>query len=589
LEDLKGKEILVMQGDNAEEFVRGRNISNKIITTHTFEEAFRKLAAGEGDGVITQLVMGIQLTKNLKIKSVEPLDIPIEEFRQDFCFAVKKGNTELLSRLNEGLSIVIANKTYNEIHLKWFGPELKGRLNYKEMIAMMLYILIPLIIILFAISIVFLRREVKRRTKRLQQEITDHKRTVKFLNKQQILLSEMERRTKVGGWEYDVTDQRVSWTDGVFDIFGVPKSEFDPSGKNKDLKFYHPDDREMLDSAFRHALEKGNPYDLELRLTSADGTAKWVRTAGQAEFSDGKVVRVYGNIMDITVQKKSGDDLRKLKHDLEIIVAKRTKELEEKVQKLHKSEKAMLYMVEDLNKMTGEIKNEHQKLEATNKELEAFSYSVSHDLRAPLRAMDGFARILQEDYAAVIDAEGRRLLEVITHNTKKMGMLIDDLLSFSRISRQEIKFSGIDMRTMANSVFQELAVDTDKEKIIFHLQEIPSAYGDPSMVRQVWVNLIGNAIKFTSRKPDRIIEVGSKTEGPENIYYVKDNGAGFDMAYSNKLFGVFQRLHTEKDFEGTGVGLAIVQRIILRLKGSVWAEGKINEGAAFYFSLPSKH
>jgi PAS domain S-box-containing protein len=228
------------------------------------------------------------------------------------------------------------------------------------------------------------------------------------------------------------------------------------------------------------------------------------------------------------------------------------------------------------------------KLEAANKELEAFSYSVSHDLRSPLRALDGFAKILLEDYSASLDAEGNRLLTVITDNAKRMGALIDDLLSFSRLNRQEIKLSGIDMTALVKSVYQELATDIDKEQIKFRIQNIPVGYGDPSLMRQVWVNLISNAIKFSSKTTNRTIEVGCNTEGIENIYFVKDNGAGFDMAYSNKLFGVFQRLHSAKDFEGTGVGLAIVQRIILRLNGRIWAEGKVNEGATFYFTLPNK-
>jgi light-regulated signal transduction histidine kinase (bacteriophytochrome) len=223
-----------------------------------------------------------------------------------------------------------------------------------------------------------------------------------------------------------------------------------------------------------------------------------------------------------------------------------------------------------------------------NKELESFAYTVSHDLRAPLRALDGFALILLEDHAASLDEEGNRLLRVITYNAKKMGDLIDDLLSFSRLNRQEVRFSRIDMHTLANSVYMELASNADKEKIKFHLHKIPHAYGDPSMVQQVWVNLISNAIKFSSRKHNQMIEIGFKTEGVENIYYVKDNGAGFDMEHSGKLFGVFQRLHSLKDFDGTGVGLAIVQRIVLRLNGRVWAEGEVNEGATFYFSLPKQ-
>jgi signal transduction histidine kinase/ABC-type amino acid transport substrate-binding protein len=588
IHDLQGKNIMVMLGDNAEEYIRRQNITNRIITTHTYEEAFRRLAAGEGDAVITQRVMGIQLLKSLKIKSIKPLAFPLDEFRQDFCFAVGKGNKELLSRLNEGLSIVLANKTYDKIQLKWFGPQHNDHITYRDMIINMLYILVPLVIILFGISILVLRREVKARTGKLQQEIADHRITVKSLNKQQLLLTEMEKLTRVGGWEYDVATQHIFWTDGIYDIFGVSKADFNPSSMQIYMNFYHPDDGKLLDIAFQNILEHGNAYDLILRVYTPEGRMKWVHTAAQAEYHHNKIVRIYGHVMDITIQKQSEDDLRKLKNDLEAIVAERTSELEEKVQKLRKSELAMLYMVEDLNKMTAEIKSDQLKLEAINKELEAFSYSVSHDLRAPLRAIDGFAGILQEDYAGIIDDEGKRILGVIINNTMKMSTLIDDLLSFSRISRQEIKFSGIDMEALVTGILHELKNETNRNNISIQLHDLLPAYGDASMMQQVWLNLISNALKFTSKKAKQKIEIGSNSKDGENIYYVKDNGAGFDMQYAGKLFGVFQRLHAEKDFEGTGVGLAIVKRIIIRLDGRVWAQGEINKGSTFYFAIPNR-
>jgi Cu+-exporting ATPase len=278
----------------------------------------------------------------------------------------------------------------------------------------------------------------------------------------------------------------------------------------------------------------------------------------------------------------------RLYDELEQRVTQRTATLEARMEDLTNYRKALLNIVRELNSKTDKLSISSAQLEATNKELEAFSYSVSHDLRAPLRAIDGFAAIIMEDYSSSLDEEGIRLLGVITDNAKKMGNLIDDLLRFSRLGRQEIKLGKVDMFAIAQSVCQELVSEERKGSVEFIWQKIPESYCDSSIIRQVWVNLISNALKFSSKKPKSVIEIGSKTEGPETIYFVKDNGAGFDMEYSNKLYGVFQRLHRADDFEGTGVGLAIVQRIVSRLGGRVWAEGKIDEGATFYFALPGK-
>lgn len=232
-----------------------------------------------------------------------------------------------------------------------------------------------------------------------------------------------------------------------------------------------------------------------------------------------------------------------------------------------------------------ELEKMAANLTAANKELEAFSYSVSHDLRAPLRAIDGFSRILLEDYADKFDEEGRRVLGVIRNNTQNMGRLIDDLLAFSRFGRKPIEPSTIDVGELARDVFVQLETYSDKTPRL-EIKPTPVAYGDRALMRQVFINLLSNAAKYSNTAASPVIEVGGRERGGENLYYVKDNGVGFDMKYVNKLFGVFQRLHSHEEFEGTGVGLAIVRRIVERHGGRVWAEGKTGEGATFYFTLP---
>jgi signal transduction histidine kinase/DNA-binding response OmpR family regulator len=225
------------------------------------------------------------------------------------------------------------------------------------------------------------------------------------------------------------------------------------------------------------------------------------------------------------------------------------------------------------------------QLEAANKELESFSYSVSHDLRAPLRAITGFSGILEQDYGDTLDNEARRLIRVIRDNADKMGQLIEDLLAFSRFGRKAMKVCEVDMRQLAGNVLQELSV-SERFAGQTAVGQLPSARGDAALLKQVWQNLLSNAIKFSAKRSDPVIEVSGSSTGTELIYCVKDNGAGFDTRYYDRLFGVFQRLHDPAEFPGTGVGLAIVQRVIARHGGRVWAESSPGGGASFYFSLP---
>ncbi len=226
------------------------------------------------------------------------------------------------------------------------------------------------------------------------------------------------------------------------------------------------------------------------------------------------------------------------------------------------------------------------QLVASNNELEAFSYSVSHDLRAPLRAITGFTRILSEDHAGDLNEDGRRICGIISENATKMGQLIDDLLNFSRISRKDMSISRIDMGAMVNSVYHEVTTQEQRDKITF-MDDVPhESDADPNMMRLVWSNLISNAVKFSSKKEKPVISVWSDRENDEIKYYIRDNGAGFDMKYKEKLFGVFQRLHAAHEFDGTGVGLALVQRIIHKHGGTIDAVSEPGMGATFIFSLP---
>jgi signal transduction histidine kinase len=271
---------------------------------------------------------------------------------------------------------------------------------------------------------------------------------------------------------------------------------------------------------------------------------------------------------------------------------RQTTEKEKQAAQLIIANKELVFQNEENKKKAAElihtnndIKRAEEKLIEANNELEAFSYSVSHDLRAPLRAIHGYTKMLKANYETALNSEGNRLMNNILNNAKKMGQLIDDLLAFSRIGRNELVKMNIPMQELVTNLCNEVKNEQTDRTIEFRISHLFPAPGDNTAIKQVWLNLISNAVKYSRQKEKTIIEIGCEIKENEIIYYIKDNGAGFDMRYANKLFGVFQRLHSDEEFEGTGVGLALVQRIIVKHGGRVWGESKVNEGATFYFTL----
>ena len=308
-----------------------------------------------------------------------------------------------------------------------------------------------------------------------------------------------------------------------------------------------------IEAAF-HRTMQGDVGEYELMFKRKNGGRFPVIVApSPLRDSEGNIVSYTATVKDITERKQAEAKINRLNEILEQRVVERT-----------------------------------AKLQSAINELEGFSYSASHEIRTPLRALNGYASLLIEDYSSVLDAEGNRMLNIIVDSANKMGHLIDDLLSFTRFNRQEIVCSDTDMFQMAKWAFGELTTETEREQIDFRIQQLPDAYTDLDMMQQVWLNLIGNAIKFTSRKTERVIEIGAETGTESTVYFVKDNGMGFDNASVDKLFEVFRRLPGAADFEGTGIGLAIVKRVLQNHKGRVWAEGKTGIGATFYFEVPLK-
>jgi PAS domain S-box-containing protein len=311
------------------------------------------------------------------------------------------------------------------------------------------------------------------------------------------------------------------------------------------VELVHPDDRAATDAEAEKLKQGGETIYFENRLRCKDNTWRWFAWSARAALPQEVI---YGTGRDITERKLAHEKIEKLNGDLQV----HTRQLEE-----------------------------------TNKELEAFSYSVSHDLRAPLRHIDGFVKMLVKQSGPQLDDRGKRYLNIIADSAQRMGALIDDLLVFSRMSRAELRCSRVSTDSLVHEAVEGLQTEINGRHINWKIDALPEVDADPAMLQQVWVNLISNAVKYTRPRDPAKIEIGCADSGNgEYIFFVHDNGVGFDMQYAHKLFGVFQRLHRLEEFEGTGIGLANVSRIVHRHGGRVWAEAKPDAGATFYFSLP---
>jgi PAS domain S-box-containing protein len=316
------------------------------------------------------------------------------------------------------------------------------------------------------------------------------------------------------------------------------------------IEAIHPEDRDKVRSATLTNMVQGD-YDEEYRIIRPDGSLRWIRgRAFPIHDKSGKVYRIVGIAEDITERKEAEEKIRKLNEELERRVIERT-----------------------------------LQLEVANKELEAFSYSVSHDLRAPLRGIDGFSQALLEDYAGKLDAKGKEHLQRVRAASQRMAQLIDDMLNLSRVTRSEMCREAVDLSALARTISGQLKKTEPERPVEFIIRPGLVVDGDPRLFQVALENLLSNAWKFTSKRPSARIEFGVIQNDGIPTYFVRDNGAGFEMAYADKLFGAFQRLHTTAEFPGTGIGLATVQRIIHRHGGRIWAEGAVEQGATFYFTL----
>ena len=384
------------------------------------------------------------------------------------------------------------------------------------------------------------------------QDITERKQAEDALRESESALKQAQRVAHVGSWLWDIQANRLEWSDEMYRIFGYKKENF--SGRLDEVmaQAIHPDDRAEVEKLNISVIREKKPIPMEYRVVRPDKTIRivWAEAGQFILDKQGNPAILTGIVQDITERKQAEEEIRKLNAELEQRVIERTAQLEN-----------------------------------TNKELEAFSYSVSHDLRAPLRGIDGWSQALLEDYHDRLDEQGRQYIDRVRSEAQRMGHLIDDMLKLSRLTRAEMIKEQVDLSALVQTIAERLQTADPLRKVDFIIQAGLTAEGDFYLLEIMLTNLLGNAFKFTAKCEKAVIEFGQTESEDQLVFFVRDNGAGFDMTYSRKLFGAFQRMHKASEFPGTGIGLATVQRIIHRHGGHVWAEAEVDRGATFYFTL----
>lgn len=368
------------------------------------------------------------------------------------------------------------------------------------------------------------------------RDITERKRAEEALRQSESNLARAQAIAHLGDWEVDIGTNVVRGSQELYRLFELtPAIALDAY-----IEKFHPEDKQRVIDAINASIHEGKHYTIDYRIVLSSGETRHVHAEGETiRDSSGAPIKFFGTFQDITERKQAEEALQRT----------------------------------------------NAALEASNKELDAFVYSVSHDLRGPLRRIIGFTEILLEEYSGRLDDEGNRHLSSVIKGAAKMNEIIEGLLRLSRISRNDVRLQNVDISEIAGSIVAELRGTHPDRSVDVHVKEALMAYADPGLVEIALFNLLGNAWKFTSKTDNARIELGSFEREGKTVYYVRDNGAGFDQEFAKRLFEPFNRLHSEQDFEGTGIGLAIVERVIRRHGGKIWTEGKKNEGTVFYFTL----
>lgn len=394
--------------------------------------------------------------------------------------------------------------------------------------------------------------ELEAKNRELENDILHRKQIEHALRSSEDRYRRLVESTDVVPWEANPAEWRFTYVGPQAEVLlGYPLHIWYSEGFL--TSYLHPDDRHLAYQLFTESQDKGSTVEFECRMLGANSKVVWVLLVATSIPDESGEGHLQGYLIDISARKGTEIELNHYRNHLEELVEQRTK-----------------------------------ALAAANKELEAFSYSVSHDLRAPLRSVDGFSQVLLEDYGDTLDEVGKQYLNRIRRATSNMSNLIDDLLNLSKLSRTEMNIQPVNLSEIANELIQDIRLLEPNRQLSVNIMPNLITDADAKLIRHVLQNLLSNAWKFTSKTPKPEIRFGATHIDGQNTFFVADNGAGFDMAYADKLFGAFQRLHSPQEFEGSGIGLAIVQRIVNRHNGRVWAKSTPGQGATFYFTLPRK-
>ncbi len=402
--------------------------------------------------------------------------------------------------------------------------------------------------VLFSAETIMLGREPCALVLSIDQTVRKQAETALLESRQK--LAEAQRIGRVGSWDLDLPSGRMTWSEEVHRIYQNQPGAF--SGTFDDLlKMVPPEDRDAVKDAYLDVSERDSPCEIKHRILTPGGRVKWIRASRELSFdAAGRPLRALGTAQDITEQEEARAEIQRLNSDLELRVQQRTAELM-----------------------------------ASNRELESFAYSISHDLRTPLRGIDGFSHLLAEEYGDRLDAQGRSYIERVRSAAQRMGSLIDDILHLARITRQEMRWKMVDLSRLAAESIQEISRASPGRNMEISIAQGCMAHGDPQLLREALQSLLENAWKYSHKNPQARIEFGSETIDGKLVYFVRDNGVGFDSQYAGRMFAPFQRLHSPEEFGGNGIGLATVARIVSRHGGRVWADAMPGEGATFRFTL----